>query len=140
MSQRGGGSDPPAPASFRFLLDADISPRVAQVGRALGLDAISVYECARGELRDDEQLRLAAADGRLLVTRNRDDYLRWTEEFARTGAAHAGVLIVSRSILATRPEPLAYALLGWTERMAARSGGQPLGPYFLDFLSAPTTD
>ncbi len=80
------------------------------MGRALGLDVTSVYECGRGELRDDEQLRLAAADGRIFVTRNRNDFLHWTIELSRTAQAHAGVLIVSRSVIATRPEPLAYAL------------------------------
>ena len=125
---------------YRFLLDADISPEVAHVGRTLGLDVISVYECGRGELRDDEHLRLAAKDGRLFVTRNRNDFLRWTIEFARTGQPHAGVLIVSRSIPATRPEPLAYALRNWTMMILKRLGKQPLGPYFVDFLSTAITD
>jgi hypothetical protein len=69
------------------------------------------------------------------VTRNRNDFLRWTVEFARMGEAHRGVLIASRSIAAIRPEPLAYALLGWTERMLLRCEGQPLATYFLDFLT-----
>jgi hypothetical protein len=106
----------------------------------LGLDANSVYDCGRSELRDEEQLRLAAADGRIFVTRNRNDFLRWTVEFARMGEAHGGVLIVSRSIASIRPEPLAYALLRWTERMMLCREGQPLETYFLDFLTVPTSN
>jgi predicted nuclease of predicted toxin-antitoxin system len=121
---------------YRFLLDADISPDVARVARALGLDVISVYECGRAELRDDEQLRLAASDGRIFVTRNRNDFLRWTAEFIRMGNAHRGVLIASRSVAAIEPEPLAYALLRWTGRMTIRLEGEPLEEYFLDFLTA----
>lgn len=130
MNQRGEARFP-----YRFLLDADISPEVARVARALGLNAISVYECGRAELRDDEQVRLAASDDRVFVTRNRNDFLRWTAEFIRTRDAHRGVLIASRSIAAIAPEPLAYALLRWTERMTIRREGQPLEPYFLDFFT-----
>ena len=125
---------------YRFLLDADISPEVARVARALGLDVTSVYECGGGTLRDDEQLRLAAADGRIFVTRNRNDFLAWTVEFARMGEAHAGVLIASRSIAATRPEPLAYALRRWAERTMVRREGEALDRYFLDFLSAQASE
>lgn len=103
----------------------------------MGLDVVSVYECGRGDLRDDEQLHLAASDGRIFVTRNRNDFLRWTAEFARTSAPHAGVLIVTRAVAATRPEPLARALGWWAELMTERFADAPLGPYFLDFLSAP---
>lgn len=103
----------------------------------MGLNVVSVYECGRGELRDDEQLHLAASDRRIFVTRNRNDFLRWTAEFARTNAPHAGVLIVTRAVAATRPEPLARALRWWAELMAERYAGAPLGPYFLDFLSPP---
>ena len=124
---------------YRLLLDADISPEVARVARALGVDAISVCDCGRSELRDEEHLRLAAADGRLFVTRNRNDFLRWTAEFARMGEAHSGVLIASRSIAAIRPEPLAYALLRWMERMMLRCEGQPLAAYFLDFITVQTS-
>lgn len=138
--ERGGTPSGSTGATFRFLLDADLSPRAAHVGRALGLDVLSVYECGRGELRDDEQLRLAAADGRLFVTRNRNDFLRWTAEFARTAEPHAGVLIALRSIPATRPEPLAHALRHWVTSWTAREGGATLGPYFVDFLAPAPID
>ncbi len=126
----------PPGSPYQFLLDADISPEVARIGRALGLDSVSVYECGRGELRDDEQLRWAAKDSRIFVTRNRNDFLHWTSEFVRTSEPHAGVLIVSRAISATRPELLAHALVRWTELIGARFGNQSVGPYFIDFLSA----
>ena len=119
----------------RFLVDADLSPEVARVGRALGLDVVSAYECGRGELRDDEHLRLAAGDGRFFVTRTRNDFLRWAAEFARTGQPHAGVLIALRSIPATRPEPLAHALRHWARSRAAQGGRAELGPYFVSFLT-----
>jgi hypothetical protein len=59
---------------MRFLLDEDLSPTVAETARGLGLDALSIHEVGRRGLRDDEQLRLAAADGRTAVEGDR----RWT--------------------------------------------------------------
>ena len=116
---------------IRFLLDEDISPAVATAARALGVDAQSVSEHARNGFPDHEQLRFAAADQRIFVTRNRNDFIQLTVEFARTGADHAGVLIVSRSIPALSPEPLAHGL----HRSAERSAGVTVPPYYLDFLS-----
>ena len=128
---------PPLPCHpYRFILDAGISPEVARIARALGLDAVSVYECGRGELRDDEQLRRTAADGRIFVTRNRNDFIRWTVEFAHKLEPHTGVLIVPRSVAATRPDPLARALFQWAEVTAARLGGAPLSPYSIDLVAA----
>jgi hypothetical protein len=60
-------------------------------------------------------------------------------EFFRKGEPHSGILIVTRSILATRPEPLAYALLYWCERTMACRQGARLEPYYLDLLNAPAT-
>jgi len=125
-----------ARARSRFLLDADISPEVAVVAANLGLDCISVSSIGRAILRDDDQLRLAAQDSRIFVTRNRNDFLLWTTEFIRTGQPHAGLLIVSRSIPAVRPEPLARALLRWS-RLMRRQTPESIGQYFVDFLSSP---
>jgi predicted nuclease of predicted toxin-antitoxin system len=125
----------PSGQRFTFLLDADLSPEVALVARSLGLDVVSVYECGRADLTDDEQLRLAAQDRRIFVTQNRNDFLHWTKEFLRTGRAHTGLIIVSRSIIATRPEPLAYALREWAGRMQGMLSRTELEPYFVDFLS-----
>ena len=120
----------------QFLLDQDISYRVAEVARGLGLDIVSVYECGREHLSDLEQLRLAAMDRRLFVTRNRDDFIRWTVEFSRTAAAHAGVLIVPRTIPPQRPEPLAHALAHWTQAYGTELTAETLHAYFVAFLPA----
>lgn len=123
--------------SFRFLLDENISQEVAVVARNLGLDVVSIYEIGRDNLEDPAQLELAAVDRRILVTRDRDDFLFLEHESCERDRAHAGILIVSKSVISTRPEPLAYALLDWAERMTEALQGRPLGPYYLDFVSAP---
>jgi hypothetical protein len=82
----------------RFCLDEDLPPGIAVVARGRGLDILSSHECGRNSLPDEEQLRLATAEGRCLVTRNRDDLLRLTLKFFESEEPHAGVLIVSRSL------------------------------------------
>ncbi|HXC26158.1 MAG TPA: DUF5615 family PIN-like protein [Gemmatimonadaceae bacterium] len=119
------------------MLDEDISPAVGQVARNLGLDAISVYDVGRDGLDDGTQLRYAADQGRVFVTRNRDDFLALTSEFARLGARHPGVLIVPYTIPASRPEPLARVLRRWSRAMIGRYDfRQDPTSYFIDFLPA----
>jgi len=78
---------------MRFLLDEDVNPAVAEIARSLGLDAESVHEIDRRGFTDPDQLRFAATDRRVFVTRNRDDFGLTVSWFA-AGDLHAGVLIV----------------------------------------------
>jgi len=102
----------------------------AETARGLGVDATSVHEIGRRGYGDREQLELAASDGRIFVTRNRNDFIVLTIEAFQTGAAHAGVLIVPRSLPNHHPERLAHALRRWQE------GHPDPGSHFLDFLKA----
>lgn len=114
----------------RFLLDEDLPPEAARAARGLGLDVASVHESARTGLSDEYQLAFAASEGRILVTRNRDDFIALTRSFYATGRAHAGVLIVSRAYPNHRPATIAHALVAWRERYASTDPGTG----FLDFL------
>lgn len=114
---------------MRFLLDEDVNPVVAEIARGLGLDVVSVHEIDRRGFPDEQQLRFSAAQGRIFLTRNRDDFLRLTVTFFQAGELHQGVLIVPRSLPNHFPERIAHALKRWRER-----GGDP-GPHFVDFLS-----
>lgn len=115
---------------MRFLLDEDLPPLVAEVGRGLGLDVQSVHELDRRGLSDDEKLQRAAADSRLFVTRNRDDFIRLTVGWFAIGVTHFGVLIVPRSLPNDRPERIAHALAAWATRHASVESFA----YLLDFL------
>jgi uncharacterized protein with PIN domain len=114
------------PKQMRFLLDEDLNPAVAEIGRGLGLDVVSVHEIDRRGFSDEEQLRFAISDGRTLVTRNRDDFLRLTGAFFEAGEIHHGLLIVPYSLRNDRPELIAHAR--WVDRP-----GDP-GLHLVDFL------
>lgn len=114
---------------MRFLLDEDVNPAVAEIARGLGLDVVSVHEIDRCGIGDEEQLQFSAAQGRLFLTRNRDDFIQLTLRFFQTGEPHAGLLIVPQSLPNNRPAWIAHALKRWHDR-----GGDPI-PYSIDYLS-----
>lgn len=122
-------------APLRFLLDEDIHPEVAAVARGLGLDVQSVHEIGRRGHADFDQLRLAAADRRILVTRNRDDFIALTVESFRAGDPHYGVLILPYTLSNADPARAAHALVAWHRRWEAV--GHP-GPYFIEFVTGGT--
>jgi predicted nuclease of predicted toxin-antitoxin system len=101
---------------MRFLLDEDVNPGIAEIARGLGLDVVSIHEIARHEISDEEQLRFSTSQGRIFVTRNRDDFLNINLAFFQTGEPHAGILIVPWSLPNKRPERIAHALKYWEER------------------------
>ena len=117
---------------MKFLLDEALPPLVAEVARALGMDVDSVHELDRIGLSDPEQLRFAAREDRILATRNRNDFLRFTAEFYRMGEPHAGVLIVPRKLPFNRSEAIAHVLQGWQKEK--NDYPQSFGPYVMDFL------
>ncbi len=77
----------------RFYLDEDVHKRVALALRLRHFDAISVHETGRRGLRDDEQLALAATDGRVLVTYNTADFIRLHLAWVQHGRAHSGIVV-----------------------------------------------
>ncbi|MEJ7632897.1 MAG: DUF5615 family PIN-like protein [Rubrobacteraceae bacterium] len=108
---------------MRFLLDEDLPPKSAEIARNLGLDAVSVHELSRRGYSDGEQLRYAAEEERIFVTRNRDDFLLLTIEFYRAGEPHPGVLIVGRNLPNDRPERISQALKQWADTHAPETFG-----------------
>lgn len=121
------------PSKLRFAIDEDLSPRTAEIARGLKLDAVSIQEVGRRSLADDEHLRWAAGERRIMVTRNRDDFIEWTTTFFQAGEPHAGVLLVSTRLSIHGPERLAHALRDWVDGLPDYLVENGLPDYFIDF-------
>jgi hypothetical protein len=119
--------------SLRCLLDEDVNPAVSEAARALDLDAVSVHEIERTGVAfpDDAQLRFAAVEKRIVVTRNRDDFIRLTRDFFQAGEPHFGVLVVPHTLPDKDPGRIARALRRWHDGRRLEWGPQQ---YIIDFL------
>jgi len=83
------------PARPRLYLDEDVPVQIAPPLRAAGFDVLTTREAGRLQAKDPDQLAFAAAEGRVLVTRNRNDFLELADQLGFAGGHHAGVLILS---------------------------------------------
>ncbi|MFW6330621.1 MAG: DUF5615 family PIN-like protein [Gemmatimonadota bacterium] len=120
---------------MRFLLDENVHPRAAEVAWEEDVDVVSVVELRRRGLSDREQLEFAAGQERVLVTRNRADYLHLTREFYHAGLPHAGLLIVGEGLPNDQPEMIARSLRRWAQAHAyAGEDEVGFGPYHVGFL------
>lgn len=81
---------------MRLLLDANLSPRgVAARPREQGHDVLALAEDAAYEgLSDPQVLELAAAEERILVTRNSRDFAPLARQWAEAQRTHAGVILI----------------------------------------------
>ena len=117
---------------MRYLIDEDTTPQVAVIARNLGLDAVSVHEIGRREYSDSQQFEFAIGEGRIVVTRNRDDFIALLIAAFEAGVTSPGVLIIPRSLPNDRPAAIAHALKRWNDEQQSLGGAEP---GVIDFLS-----
>ena len=77
-------------SDIRYFFDEHLPDIAADALRADGADVLTIGEAGRVSLPDDEQLRFATADDRVVVTHD-DDYLGLAADFQTTGEEFAGV-------------------------------------------------
>jgi predicted nuclease of predicted toxin-antitoxin system len=116
---------------MKYYVDEDISPKITDILRKNQIDAVSTHEVNMAQSSDREQLEYAASEGRALVTRNRDDFIRLTVQFFNELRPHCGVLIVPYTLPGDKFRRTAKALMKYASE-------HPLGmePYTIDFLEA----
>jgi hypothetical protein len=109
-----------------LLLDEMVSPAVARGLRERGWDVVAV--CDRDDLvsrADAVILAAAAAESRMLVTFNIDDFVALHAEWEASGRSHSGIVLVS-SITFPQNRGLVGALIAALEKLVAEaplSGG-----------------
>jgi len=115
----------------KLYLDEDISPKVSEILRKKGIDAVSAHETGKLEASDAEQLAFAAAGERAMVTRNRDDFITLTVQFFEALKPHKGLIIVPHTIPGSEFSKLAALLAKFSKQYP-----KGLEPYTIEFLSS----
>jgi predicted nuclease of predicted toxin-antitoxin system len=114
---------------MKFYLDEDLSPKIAEILRKGGIDALSAHEAGMCEMSDQRQLESAATEKRCLVTRNRDDFIRLTVRFFNDQRPHCGVLIVPYTLPGDQFSRIASLI----KKLSSRHP-KGLAPYSIAFL------
>jgi predicted nuclease of predicted toxin-antitoxin system len=113
----------------KFYLDEDLSPKIAEILRKSGINALSVHEAGMCEASDQKQLEFAATEKRCLVTRNRNDFIKLTVRFFNDQHPHCGVLIDPHSLSGDQFSRIASLIKKFSSRHP-----KGLAPYSIAFL------
>lgn len=114
---------------MKFYLDEDLSPKIAEILRKSGINALSAHQAGMCEVSDQRQLEFASGEKRCLVTRNRDDFIRLTVQFFNEQRPHWGVIIVSHTL----PGDQFSRIAGLIKEFSSHHR-QGLEPYSITFL------
>ncbi|HEY7652965.1 MAG TPA: DUF5615 family PIN-like protein [Methylomirabilota bacterium] len=79
---------------MKLYLDESLSPRIAELLRARGLDAVPAHEEGNTQLADHAQLRYATGQGRAIVTCDVADFVVLATELIAANVDHAGIVLV----------------------------------------------
>jgi predicted nuclease of predicted toxin-antitoxin system len=99
---------------MRFLVDENAGPSIARWLREKGHDVFSIYDSARG-LPDDDVIRLAFTENRILITSDKD----FGTKVYRERRPHHGVVLLSLrdERLAVKRATLERLLVAYAERL-----------------------
>lgn len=117
---------------MRYYLDEDLSPKIAEILRKNGIDAISAHEAGMMQASDMEQLEHAVSEGRCLITRNRNDFIRLTVQFFNEHRKHHGVLIIPHTLPGDKFSLIARAIIKYN----AKHSKEKIEPYTIDFVES----
>ena len=115
---------------MKLYLDEDISPRVSELLRKKGINAVSAHQKDMRGASDEEQLTAAVNEERVMVTRNRNDFITLTVRFFQDLKPHFGLIIVPHSIPGSNFNLLANLLSECAEKHP-----RGLEPYTIEFVS-----
>ena len=76
-----------------LYLDEDVTNQLAPLLQQRGFDVVSVVDLGRAGLTDEEQLRYAAEQKRVIFTYNIADFVQLARTWQLAGHSHAGILV-----------------------------------------------
>ena len=114
---------------MKFYLDEDLSPKIADILRKNGVDALSAHEIGALESSDLQQLVFTGKEKRCLVFRNRDDFIKLTIRFFNDHRPHHGIVIIPYTIPGDQFSRMAVLLKTFASNHSAG-----LAPYTIAFL------
>ena len=109
--------------SIKLYLDEHIWSGLAIELRQRGYDAITVYEAGKLEASDEEQLTYASANGRAILTFNKQDFIPLAAKWFHEGKSHAGIVVsqqIGQGDLLRRTEKLLASLTAEEIRSTVR--------------------
>ena len=115
---------------MKLYLDEDISPKIAVLLRKMNVDAVSAHERGMIGASDEDQFLIAVSEKRVMVTRNRNDFVALTVRFFEDLEPHHGLLIVSHTIPGSDFRLLADLIAAY-----AKEHKEGLLPYTIEFIS-----
>jgi len=80
-------------AKIALLLDEDVRPRLGEILRQRGYDAIHVLEVGRAGKTDSEQLAYAVNEQRSILTHNIRHFGLLNQRYHEEGREHFGILL-----------------------------------------------
>lgn len=119
---------------MKVYLDENLTPRIAELLRRRGIDAVSAYEVGNNQLSDAAQLAYAAQHGRCLVTMNIRHFVPLAQNAIQRQAPHAGILLCPSILRGSEISAIAAAIA-----RVARRFPRGLGEYDVLYLEASRT-
>ncbi|MGH2558101.1 MAG: DUF5615 family PIN-like protein [Thermomicrobiales bacterium] len=83
-------------------LDHNVDPHLAVSLRSQGYDTVVAQEIGMDKASDEEHLRYASREGRILITHDLRDFARLAEAWCQRGESHAGIVLSSYRAAAHR--------------------------------------
>ncbi len=79
---------------LKLYIDEDsMDHNLVRALRARGVNVVTAQEAHKESLSDEEHLRFAASEGRVLYSFNRGDFFRIHTQLVTEGDSHAGILL-----------------------------------------------
>jgi predicted nuclease of predicted toxin-antitoxin system len=85
-----------APPPLRLYLDEDVDVLLAGLLIARGYDCLTTVAAGQLHKTDEEQLRFAAQESRVLITHNRTDFENLARAWWSAQQDHAGIVLALR--------------------------------------------